>query len=138
MKHLNLATNVLIIAFIVFVVLRFRRKKQELELARATSYGATATASSIDFSTLDPINFSTTLSPGYAGSEVLALQMMLQHYHADQPLTGVMDEYTIGHLDHVRAGIREGDTNLNGFAYSFFVPEFGDDAYAAIIEKFNS
>lgn len=140
MKHINLIMNFIIIGFIIYVILRWRNnKKVNIGGYNVDYYPTTANSQyaerKLDFSKMPALNFSQNLIDGYRGSEVYLLQLMLQKYDSRQPLTGTMDSYTSGHLDYVRDS--EALTNLDGFANTYFIPDFGADTYKELVNLFN-
>lgn len=140
MKYINTIMNVIIIGFIIYVIIKWRNNQRVSRSGYNVDYYPSSNNdlanSRIDFAKMKPLNFSQNLIRGYKGTEVYLLQMMLQKYDAKQPLTGVMDDYTMGHLDWVRES--KSITNLDGFANTYFIPDFSDKTYKDLVNIFNS
>lgn len=136
MKTSQIVFQIAIIGLLVMIVLKLR--KVLINTVAQPAYippVQQVQAQNLGFE-LKPLNQSIPLREGTTGSEVLALQMMLQQYNPTQELTGVMDEMTAFRMEAITEPIYMGDVNLYSFINTFFVPKFGGEKLKEILKTF--
>lgn len=127
----NFALNLIIIAGVIYLLLRFRNRN------RTASEGTPdVSAPAWPPIELRPLNSTSILRVGDTNSDVLALQMMLRYYYPDQPLTGTLDTITDERMRTVTAGVSMGAITLHDFSGRFFRPAYGEDAWKSIVQSF--
>ena len=133
MKTSNFIFNIVIVAALVYIILKITNKRLHFMPSRVAN---APVSDPVSFNTEKALNWSLPLELGYTGNEVKALQLMLQYYNPSQHVTGHMDADTYSHMRTVTAGVYEGGVTLTGFVNSFFITWFPRESYDEIFNQF--
>lgn len=132
MKIPQIVINILVVGAIIYILLKLKEARDNYKIQDAVNNLENPQNNGITLKALDwhkPINEKST------GSEVAAIQMMLQYYNPSQQVTGVMDDDTYFRLRSLTSGVFDGDISFYSFAYSIFNNRFPGE-FEKIITRF--
>lgn len=131
MKIPQIAINFLIVGAIIYILIKLKQARDQYKIEDAiANIEAPQLTEPLE---LRPLNWSTRISKGSQGSEVAALQMMLQYYYpGSQHVNGIMDDVTLRNLKYVVNDVHSGDMTLYVFVNSYFSPSFPTEVHKVL------